>query len=582
MSKLQSFKKELNRVFDDNLHTKQWHNIVDYIIVAFIFISTIEVFLTTFDSINEKYKSLLNIIDWVTQIFFTIEVTLRIWNADMLDPKYKGFWGRIRYCFSFYGFIDLLSTYPFYLNLITPIPYMMLKVLRVARLFRVFRYMHSFKLLTSAFKSKKSDLLVSMQFLVIITLILSFILFFVEHDAQPEAYNNGWYSVMWAFAQYVGDPGGFGEFPPITPAGQIIAFIIGILGIAMFAVPAGLIGSGFTEVMDNEKNNNELKENAEKINEFMLIKSIKREGLFWPAKNVSFGDLKLDMGLTENEIVKSVSTAKTLRIKNLSAAINEGPKNDMLVVNQFVVNTEYGSHIERNSSVTIVNPLGRADNGLSFFDWHIAELGGFNYVANEFFSRQSGLEKDKRYNFYTVTEDTEQNATFQQFIDDITHNRNENDWIIVIAGEQVVKNITDFHFEFGGEKGETSFDFPECITKNKNKLKQLYDDFSTTLMEKAQLKTDAHQVQPKLNPDNVTRYIHSKTNANVLLITVSYKLMVFEKTVHTAIYNIADILNRNLETKQGLGLHTDNYKQRPIETNYWRNLYGLPDFERQN
>ncbi|MBQ1733093.1 MAG: ion transporter [Bacteroidales bacterium] len=571
--KLQTFKEELNRVFDDNLHTKQWHNIVDYTIIGFIVLSTIEVFLTTFDTVNEKYETALYVIDWITQIFFTIEVTLRIWNADMLDPKYKGFWGRVRYCFSFYGLIDLLSTYPFYLSFFMTIPYMALKVLRVARLFRVFRYLHSFKLLTSAFRSKKSELLVSMQFLVIITLILSFILFFVEHDAQPEAYDNGWYSVIWAFAQYVGDPGGFGEYPPITATGQVIAFIIGILGIAMFAVPAGLIGSGFTEVMEDEAKTVELKENARRINEFFLVKSAKRSGIFWPAKNLSLVDLKLDLGMGEDDILKAVTFSQNLRLKNLAAAILEGPKNDMPVVSQFHINTNYGCHVERGSSVTIVNAIGYGDNGLSYFDWHIAQLGGFNYVANENFSRTIG-DENKRHNFYTIEKDAGENADFQQFIDDTVSNRDENDWIVVVAGEQVVKNITDFHFEFGGEKGETSFDFPECITHDKQKLKQLYDDFCKT-MEALQLKTDAHQVQPVMNKANVTRYIQARTKANVLLITVSYKLMVFDKIVYDAIINFADVLNRNLETRKPVGLHKEEYMERPIENVYWKKLYGL-------
>ena len=93
--KIKNFKQELNRIFDDNLHTKQWHNIVGYLIIGFIVLSTVEVFLSTFDSITEKYEYVLRAIDWVTQIFFTVEVTLRIWNADMLAPKYKGFWGRV-------------------------------------------------------------------------------------------------------------------------------------------------------------------------------------------------------------------------------------------------------------------------------------------------------------------------------------------------------------------------------------------------------------------------------------------------------------------------------------------------------
>ena len=570
---LHEFKVQLNNVFDDNLHTRQWHNIADWTIMGLILVSTIQVFLSTFDSIAERYSTALLWVDWITQIFFTVEVTLRIWNADMLDPKYKGFMGRVRYCFSFYGLIDVLSTYPFYINMFTAIPYSLLKVFRIARLLRVFRYMHSFKMLSAAIRSKKSELLVSLQFLTIVTVILSFILYFVEHEAQPEVYENGWRSVVWAFAQYIQDPGGFADMPPITLTGQIISVIVGVLGIAIFAVPAGLIGSGFTEVMEDEAKNQELKVNAAAINEMMLVKSIKREGVFWPAKNLSFGDLKLTLSLTEDEILKAVSLSPTLRVKNLAAAISEGPKTDMMVVNQFYMNEEYGSHLERGSNVTIVNPIGVGDNGLSFFDWHIAQMGGFNYVANEKFSRQLS-ERSNRYNFYTINKETQDNASFQHFANDILAGRGKDDWIIVIAGEQVDKNKTHMHFEFGGETGEERFDFEGGIAPDRDTVKKLFDDMQGTL-QKVGLTVDAHKVQPKLNPQNIARYLQSKTEANVLLLTMSYKLMVFDKEVHSAIVNIADVLNRNLEHNRPVGLHKEEYIVRPIDSPYWKKLYGV-------
>lgn len=191
-AKIEKFRHELNRVFDDNLRTKQWQNYVDYIIIGLIILSTVEVFLSTYDGIVEKYGKWLHFVDYFTTIFFTIEVSLRIWCADLLDSKYKGFWGRIKYCFSFYGMIDILSTYPFYLNFVVKIPYTALKALRIARLLRIFRYMKAFSILSRAIKSKKQEMVVSLQFLTIVTLILSFILFFVEHEVQPDVYNNGW------------------------------------------------------------------------------------------------------------------------------------------------------------------------------------------------------------------------------------------------------------------------------------------------------------------------------------------------------------------------------------------------------
>ena len=570
---MKKLKQALAQVFDDNLRTRQWQNVGDWIIIGLIIVSTVEVFLSTFDGINQRYGSWLKAIDLVTTIFFTVEVTLRIWCADIIDPKYKGVWGRVRYCFSFYGLIDILSTYTFYIAFLLPIPYSLLKALRIARLMRVFRYLKAFRILSKAISNKSRELLVSLEFLAIVTLILSFILYFVEHEAQPEVYENGWTSVVWAFAQYIGDPGGFADMPPVTLAGQIIACLVGILGIAIFAVPAGLVGSSFSDVMDDEKKAQELKDNAEAINEMMLVKSLQREGIYWPARNISFGDLTLKLNLTVEEIIKSVAASTNLRIKNLASAMPEGPKTDMMVVNQYCVNEEYGSHVERGSSVTIVNPIGVGDNGLSYFDWHLAQLGGFNYVANEFYSMQHH-DRMKRCTFYSANADTQANPAFQRFADHILEGHGKGDWIIVVVGEQRVKNKTDVHFEFGGDTGEQRFDFEGGIAPDRATVRRLYDDMQNTLRN-AGLTIDAHQVQPRL-PDNIlARYLQSRTEANVLQLSVSYKLMVFDNEVYSAIVGIADVLNRQLEKRRPTGLHTEEYMVRPVNSPYWKKLYGI-------
>ncbi len=570
---MKKFKQELARVFDDNLRTRQWQNWVDYAIIGFIVISTVEVFLSTFDSVANRYGDWLRAVDLFTTVFFTIEVTLRIWCADLIDPKYKGFWGRVRYCFSFYGLIDILSTYTFYIAFLLPIPYSLLKALRIARLMRVFRYMKAFRILSEAISNKKRELLVSLQFLAIVTLILSFVLYFVEHEVQPEVYENGWTSVVWAFAQYIGDPGGFADMPPITLAGQIIACLVGILGIAIFAVPAGLVGSSFSDVMEDEKKEQELKDNAEAINEMMLVKSLQREGIYWPARNISFGDLTLKLNLTVEEIIKSVAASTNLRIKNLAAAMPEGPKTDMMVVNQYCVNEEYGSHVERGSSVTIVNPIGVGDNGLSYFDWHLAQLGGFNYVANEFYSMQHH-DRTRRCTFYSANTDTQANPAFQRFANHILEGHGKGDWIIVVVGEQRVKNKTDVHFEFGGDIGEQRFDFEGGIAPDRATVRRLYDDMQT-VSQKSGLTVDAHQVQPRLPDNTLARYLQSRTEANVLQLSVSYKLMVFDNEVYSAIVGIADVLNRQLEKRRPTGLHTEEYMVRPVNSPYWKKLYGI-------
>ena len=87
------------------------------------------------------------------------------------------------------------------------------------------------------------------------------------------------------------------------------------------------------------------------------------------------------------------------------------------------------------------------------------------------------------------------------------------------------------------------------------------------------MKTDLHNVQPKVGAKNLARYLKTQTGANVLLLTVSYNLMVFNKNVHEAMINVANVLNRNLETSKPCGLHLGEYAVRPIDSEYWRGLY---------
>ena len=383
MTRIEEFKKNLARVFDNDLRTKQWGNYVDYAIIVLIIINTVSVFISTFH-ISPAQEKILHIIDVIIVAIFTVEVSLRIWTADKVNPKYKGIWGRIRYCLTFYGMIDIVSTYSFYLAFIFPLPYSVLKSLRVVRLLRIFRYMRSFRILQQAIKSKAKELFISLQFLIVITLILSFILFFYEHAAQPEVYDNGFRSVVWAFAQYIGDPGDFADTPPVTIVGQIIACLIGLLGIALFAVPTGLIGAGFSEAMDQELYKEETKKNIEKLKAAFERKLDRPTGYQVVPQHLSVCDIQARMGMKTDDIFDAVQSSNEFRLINLATTqtIDEHPQ-DKLAIEHFMINRPYGCCIDRNSKITIVSPSSLADACIGNFSYYIALIGGFNFISRE-------------------------------------------------------------------------------------------------------------------------------------------------------------------------------------------------------
>ncbi len=543
---IREFKKSLARVFDNDLRTKQWENYADYVIIGLIAISTMSVFISTFN-ISPICEHLLFIIDIITVVIFTIEVSLRIWAANEISPKYNGFRGRIRYCLTFYGLIDILSTYTFYVSLFVPLPYSVLKSLRVIRLLRVFRYMRSFRLLQQALSSKAEEMWVSLQFLVIVTLMLSFVLFFYENNAQPEIYDNGLRSVVWAFAQYIGDPGGFADTPPITFAGRIIACIIGLLGIAIFAVPAGLIGAGFSEAMSNELHKEVTDKNIEKLKKVFERKLDRPTGFQIVPQHLSICDIQARMGMKTDDIFDAVESSNCFRLVNLAVTqtIDEHPQ-DKLAVEHFMVNRPYGCCIDRGSKVTIVSPSSLCDPCIGNFSYYLALIGGFNYI-----SRELGELRPYR-SYYSFKERYNQEEYLPLYMDDLERLTSGNDsWTLTplaASGANEPNYPTVFHFSAGGAKGDESFEGENLFIKDMVTYKVFYDDVTAELEQKFGLTSD-HQRYHDITSANVftRKFADGKGSKNNIIMRIAWSACLWDSRRIAIAKTIADALNRNLE-----------------------------------
>lgn len=543
---MKRFKESLARVFDDNLSTLQWKNWVDYFLIALILLSTAQVFISTFN-LPPHWEKIMHWIDITTLIIFTVEVSLRIWVADLLNPKYKGFLGRLKYCFSFYGMIDFLSTYPFYLTLWLPIPYNVLKVLRIARLFRIFRYMKSFRLLHNAISSKKKELYISLQFLIIVTLILSFILFFFEHAAQPEVYDNGFASAIWAFAQYIGDPGGFAETPPVTLVGRIIACIIGVLGIAIFAVPAGLIGSGFSDAIDEDRKQQEISENIDKLKRVFERKLDRPTGYQMVPQHLSIVDIQARMGMKVDDIFDAVKMSGVFRVINLATTqpIEDYPQ-DKLAVEHFLVNRPYGCCIDRNSKITIVSPSSMADASVGNFSYYLALMGGFNYI-----SREVG-EIRPYHSYYSFADRNSHEENLPLYMSDLEQlTTRKGSWtltLLVASGANEPKYPTIFHFSAGGKKGDESFEGENLVVEDTAAYKAFYEDLSAQLQSMFEMGSD-HQRYHNVSSPNVfvRKYEKGKGSRNNIILRIAWSALLWDSRRMLIAKVIADALNRHFE-----------------------------------
>lgn len=540
-----SFKISLARVFDDNLRTHQWQNVLDYVIIGLIILSTVEVFLSTYENVVEKYGRVLKFIDWFTTIFFTIEVSLRIWTADLQDERYKGFKGRLRYCFSFYGLIDILSTYPFYLHFFMPMPYVALKVLRVFRLLRIFRYMKSFRILGDAIKSKKDELTVSMAFLSILTIILSFLLYFAEHAAQPELCENGWKTMVWAFAKYLGDPGGIADFPMVTVWGNIIAIIVGVLGIAIFAVPAGLISSGFIEVIEERKHTEEVKANTEKLFKAFERKLDRPTGFQIMPMYISIAEIMYRLQMSEPDILDVIKNSDSFRLVNLAATqpVDKHPE-DRLVVEHFSTNTEYGICIDRGSKVTIVSPSSFVDPIMSNFSYYLAKIGGFNYVSRE-------LGEMRPYQSYYLVDEIDGVPGLRAFMDDVNRlTSREGSWCITLlaaSGAVEPELPTQFHFCYGGKKGDESYDANGLLIHDIPTFDDMYQDLQGKLRTEYGFDSDKQRYHDSSNSKTYVRHLEHPDIFNAFVVRIAWSVTCWDMRRIQVAKMLADVFAEHFD-----------------------------------
>lgn len=542
MSVFDRLKQQLVCVFDDNLHTKVWHNVADWTIIALIVISSLEVFLSTFAGVTDRVGGLLRFIDIFTTIVFAVEVSLRIWVADAIDPKYAGFKGRLRYCFSFYGLIDILSTYPALLALFLPIPVGAMKIFRIVRLLRVFRYMKAFRILGEAISSKKQELTISFAFLGILTVILSFLLYYAEHDVQPELCENGWKTLVWAFAKYLGDPGKIADFPLITFWGHFIAAIVGALGIAIFAVPAGLIGSGFVEVIESRKKQEEIETNRERIrHSFRWEKDQQHTNLFYLPPYRPIDNILIKQYISDNDVVQAVKDSVSLHLYNLAKAYSlEDAPLDRVVVVCCPHNRPYGYCVDRGSKVTIVSTTGDNEPLTSWVAYHIAKIGGFNYVAKEI-----EQNPDNPTSFYNIPADSD-NSDLRQFIDDIDRLAcREGSWVIPMCfccGPKTREHKV--HLCYSPVKHDHGYDSMGCTVADVALFDSFASDLSSILEKKYGLQTDRNDyyvIQQKVN------LLHHIKCGNGFALRLECASFYFPDDKLEKIKDIADCINRHFE-----------------------------------
>ena len=247
-------KTRVHEILENKLDNDRTGRFFNIFIVALICLNVVAFVLETVESLYIQYSQIFWWFEVISVAIFSIEYTLRIWACTDHEKYRNPVTGRIRYGLTPMAFIDLLAILPFYLPMFVGLDFRIVRMLRLFRLFRLFklaRYTDSLKTFSNIITGRKEDLTIALGFVIVMLFISSSLMYYAEHDAQPEKFGSIIDALWWGVITLA--TVGYGDVYPITPAGKLLGGIMALLGIGMFAIPAGIIGSGFVEEMSKKR-----------------------------------------------------------------------------------------------------------------------------------------------------------------------------------------------------------------------------------------------------------------------------------------------------------------------------------------
>jgi len=227
---MQDFKKKLNKIIfgTDTFLGK----LFDIILICLIILSVLCIMLDSVPAYGKKYSDTFKILEWIFTVFFTIEYLLRIFITK--KP--------LKYIFSFFGIVDLISFLPTYFSIILTNSHYLL-IIRILRLLRIFRilkliqYLKQAEVLMIALKKSRNKIVVFLFTVVNLVVIIGALMYVIE--GEKNGFTSIPKSIYWAVVTLT--TVGYGDISPQTPIGQFLASVIMIVGYSIIAVPTGIV-----------------------------------------------------------------------------------------------------------------------------------------------------------------------------------------------------------------------------------------------------------------------------------------------------------------------------------------------------
>lgn len=247
--------------------------IFEYAMIMLIIANVLAVALETVDSIWQKHAAIFTVFNIISVAVFTVEYIARVWASaegygeDGDTPRTK----RWRYITSPIAIIDFIAIAPFFLGAFITADLRTLRIFRLLRLLKLVRYSPALTSLTKVIYHERRALLATFVIMMGLLFFSATIAHLLEHKAQPEDFGSIPSSLWWALSTLT--TVGYGDVVPITDGGRILGSVVMIIGFVFYALPIGIIASGFSD----EVHRREFVVPVRIIEEFPIFKSLPHE-----------------------------------------------------------------------------------------------------------------------------------------------------------------------------------------------------------------------------------------------------------------------------------------------------------------
>ena len=225
----------------------------DWLIITMILLNVVAFIFGSVYWVSEDYQQFLDGFEIFSIAFFTIEYVLRIWaSVEHLPLRGLPPWrARLKFALQPLQVIDLIAVLPFYLGSIFGLDLRVLRVLRLFRFFKIVRYSPAIQVIIRVFYNEGRALLGALMIMMALMLFAATGMHYIEGDVQPETFGDIPSAMWWALATLT--TVGYGDAVPVTSWGKAWSGLFMIFGLGMFALPIGIISTGFAQEINRRE-----------------------------------------------------------------------------------------------------------------------------------------------------------------------------------------------------------------------------------------------------------------------------------------------------------------------------------------